>query len=71
VASRSAAYAGSPHDTRTRSARAHDQWPVTQIAAALALGEGTVRNHVSSILSKLGVADRTKAVLLALQQRLV
>jgi DNA-binding NarL/FixJ family response regulator len=43
----------------------------TQIAEALALGEGTVRNHVSNILSKLGVADRTKAVLLALQQRLV
>jgi DNA-binding NarL/FixJ family response regulator len=43
----------------------------TQIAEALALGEGTVRNHVSSILSKLGVADRTKAVLLALQQRLI
>jgi DNA-binding NarL/FixJ family response regulator len=43
----------------------------TQIAAALKLGEGTVRNHVSSILSKLGVADRTKAVLVALRQRLV
>jgi DNA-binding NarL/FixJ family response regulator len=43
----------------------------TQIAQALDLGEGTVRNHVSSILSKLGVSDRTKAVLLALQQRLV
>lgn len=43
----------------------------TQIAEALDLGEGTVRNHVSSILSKLGVTDRTKAVLLALQQRLV
>lgn len=43
----------------------------TQIAEALHLGEGTVRNHVSSILSKLGVGDRTKAVLLALQQRLI
>jgi DNA-binding NarL/FixJ family response regulator len=42
-----------------------------QIAEALDLGEGTVRNHVSSILSKFGVTDRTKAVLLALQQRLV
>lgn len=42
-----------------------------QIAEALQLGEGTVRNHVSSILSKLGVGDRTKAVLLALQQRLI
>jgi DNA-binding NarL/FixJ family response regulator len=43
----------------------------TQIAEALDLGEGTVRNHVSSILSKPGVADGTKAVLLALQQHLV
>jgi DNA-binding NarL/FixJ family response regulator len=43
----------------------------TQISAALNLGEGTVRNHVSSILSKLGVSDRTKAVLLALRQRLI
>jgi DNA-binding NarL/FixJ family response regulator len=43
----------------------------TQIAAALRLGEGTVRNHVSSILAKLGVSDRTKAVLLALRQRLM
>jgi DNA-binding NarL/FixJ family response regulator len=42
-----------------------------QIATALNLGEGTVRNHVSNILSKLRVADRTKAVLLALQQRLI
>jgi DNA-binding NarL/FixJ family response regulator len=43
----------------------------TQIATALRLGEGTVRNHVSSILAKLGVSDRTKAVLVALRQRLV
>jgi len=42
-----------------------------EIADALRLGEGTVRNHVSSILSKLGVSDRTKAVLYALQKRLV
>ena len=43
----------------------------TQIAAALRLGEGTVRNHVSNILAKLGVSDRTKAVLVALRERLV
>ncbi len=42
-----------------------------QIASALNLGEGTVRNHVSNILSKLGVADRTKAVLVALRRQLV
>jgi DNA-binding NarL/FixJ family response regulator len=42
-----------------------------QIATALNLGDGTVRNHVSNILSKLGVADRTKAVLVALHKQLV
>lgn len=34
-----------------------------EIADALHAGEGTVKNHVSSILSKLGVRDRTRAVL--------
>jgi DNA-binding NarL/FixJ family response regulator len=43
----------------------------SEIATALHLGEGTVRNHVSSILSKLGVSDRTRAVLIAIQKRLV
>lgn len=42
-----------------------------QIAQALRLGEGTVRNHVSNIFSKLGVSDRTRAVLHALDRRLV
>ena len=42
-----------------------------EIAQALGIGDGTVRNHVSSIFSKLGVTDRTKAVLYALQKRLV
>ena len=42
-----------------------------EIAAALALREGTVKNHVSSIFSKLGVADRTKAVLRAIASGLV
>jgi len=42
-----------------------------EIAAALRLSEGTVRNHVSSIFAKLGVNDRTKAVLSALHRGLV
>src|SRR5262249_29184109 len=42
-----------------------------EIAAALALSEGTVKNHVSSIFSKLAVGDRTKAVLRAIAMGLV
>jgi DNA-binding NarL/FixJ family response regulator len=37
-----------------------------EIAGALGTSEGTVKNHASSILSKLGVRDRTRAVLKAL-----
>ena len=37
-----------------------------QIADALFLAEGTVKNHLSAILAKLGARDRTSAVLRAL-----
>ena len=35
------------------------------IAAALVIAEGTVKNHVTNILSKLQVQDRTQAALKA------
>jgi DNA-binding NarL/FixJ family response regulator len=38
-----------------------------EIADALGTAEGTIKNHVSSILAKLGVRDRTRAVLKALE----
>ena len=36
-----------------------------EIASALFLSEGTVKNHVTSILLKLEVTDRTQAALKA------
>jgi DNA-binding NarL/FixJ family response regulator len=38
-----------------------------EIAGALRVAEGTIKNHVSSILSKMGVRDRTRAVLEAVR----
>lgn len=42
-----------------------------EIADRLVIGLSTEKSHVSSILSKLGVDSRTKAVSLALQKKLV
>ena len=39
-----------------------------EIAQALSIAEGTVKFHVNHILSKLGVSDRTQAVVTALKR---
>jgi DNA-binding NarL/FixJ family response regulator len=41
-----------------------------EIAAELFLSEGTVRNYVSSILSKLGVSNRAEAAAYAIKHHL-
>ncbi|PWN56670.1 response regulator [Abyssibacter profundi] len=42
-----------------------------EIAQALSKSDGTVKNHVSHILAKLGVRDRTRAVLKAIELNLI
>jgi two-component system, NarL family, response regulator LiaR len=42
-----------------------------EIARNLSLGEQTVKSYVSSILTKLDLADRTQAALFGLQQGIV
>lgn len=37
-----------------------------EISELLAISDGTVKNHISSVLAKLGVRDRTRAVLKAI-----
>jgi len=41
-----------------------------EIAARLHLSEGTVRNHVSAVLTKLELADRTQAAIVAIRHGL-
>lgn len=41
-----------------------------EIAAQLHLSEGTVRNHVSTILSKLEISDRTQAAIIGIKHGL-
>lgn len=42
-----------------------------EISNMLHKSEGTIKNHVSSVLAKLGVRDRTRAVLLAIEKGLL
>lgn len=42
-----------------------------EIASRLCIAPGTVKNHVTSILGKLGVNDRTQAALKARESRLI
>jgi two-component system NarL family response regulator len=42
-----------------------------EIGAALSIGESTVKSHVNRILSKLGVSDRTQAVIVAVKRGIV
>jgi two-component system, NarL family, response regulator len=42
-----------------------------EIATALSISESTIKSHVNRILSKLGVSDRTQAVIVAVKRGLV
>ncbi len=42
-----------------------------QIATALGIGESTVKTHLLKVFEKLGVADRTRAVTLAMERGLI
>jgi two-component system, NarL family, response regulator len=42
-----------------------------EIGVLLAISEGTVKFHITNLLAKLGVKDRTQAIIIALQRGLV
>ncbi|PNY79673.1 tetratricopeptide repeat protein [Deinococcus koreensis] len=46
-------------------------WPNKKIASAMKLADNTVKNHLASVYSKLGVRGRAEAVARALQERLL
>lgn len=68
--------AASPHTALTERERAVLRELATgrsnkEIAASLAISTTTVKGHVASILSKLGVEDRTQAAIYAVRNGLV
>ncbi|MBV1777886.1 response regulator transcription factor [Paeniglutamicibacter sp. ABSL32-1] len=70
LAARSLLHGANPLTEREREvlALARSGTPVAQIAAALHLGAGTVRNHLSSAIGKTGAANRIEAAHLASEQ---
>ncbi len=66
-----------PVDTKQTASLQDNEWRVIrevgcgksnkEIAAALCLSEGTVRNYLSSVLSKLDLRDRTQLAIWAVQ----
>lgn len=66
-----------PVDTQQTASIQENEWKVIrevgcgksnkEIAAALCLSEGTVRNYLSSVLSKLDLRDRTQLAIWAVQ----
>jgi len=42
-----------------------------EIGAALRVVEGTVKIHLTNILAKLGVSDRTQAILIAVKRGII
>jgi NarL family two-component system response regulator LiaR len=59
-----------PREIDVLAALANGQ-PNREIARALLISEETVKTHVSSILTKLGLADRTQAAIYALRNGLI
>jgi DNA-binding NarL/FixJ family response regulator len=43
----------------------------SELAAHLFVGEGTIKTHVSSVLTKLGLRDRMQAVIFAYESGLI
>lgn len=56
------------HDVLVLLAQAHSN---SEIAVALGIGDETVKTHVSRILAKLGLRDRTQAVVYANDHRVL